>query len=117
MRDLLTTQLRVLTFRISREELLKLNRRHLAWGLAWTWIVGIGRWWDDPGARLLQHLGLGSVIYIFVLSLKQSRPLFDDRDFTSETSEYLAEFQTHIATADNDQTLGYEIDVHHRAVR
>ena len=69
MRDLLTTQLRVLTFRISREELLKLNRRHLAWGLAWTWIVGIGRWWDDPGARLLQHLGLGSVIYIFVLSL------------------------------------------------
>ena len=69
MRDLLTTQLRVLTFRISRDELLKLNRRHLAWGLAWTWIVGIGRWWDDPGARLLQHLGLGSLIYLFVLSL------------------------------------------------
>jgi hypothetical protein len=31
--------------------------------------VGIGRWWDDPGASFLQHLGLGSVIYIFLLAL------------------------------------------------
>jgi hypothetical protein len=31
--------------------------------------VGIGRYWDDPGAKLLQHLGIGSVIYIFALSL------------------------------------------------
>jgi len=29
----------------------------------------MGRYWDDPGASLLQHLGLGSVIYIFALSL------------------------------------------------
>lgn len=28
----------------------------------------MGRYWDDPGAQLLQHLGLGSVIYIFVLA-------------------------------------------------
>ncbi|MEM9823964.1 MAG: hypothetical protein AAF985_22960, partial [Bacteroidota bacterium] len=33
-----------------------------------TWIVGMGRYWDDPGAKLLQHLGLGSIIYIFVLA-------------------------------------------------
>jgi hypothetical protein len=28
----------------------------------------MGRYWDDPGAKLLQHLGFGSVIYIFVLA-------------------------------------------------
>jgi hypothetical protein len=28
----------------------------------------MGRYWDDPGAKLLQHMGLGSIIYIFVLS-------------------------------------------------
>jgi hypothetical protein len=31
--------------------------------------VGIGRYWDNPKAGLLQHLGLGSVIYVFILSL------------------------------------------------
>ncbi|MGB4990711.1 MAG: hypothetical protein WBO10_15845 [Pyrinomonadaceae bacterium] len=33
-----------------------------------TWIVGMGRWWDDPGANFLQHLGVGSLVYIFVLA-------------------------------------------------
>ena len=60
---------RLLTFRISRKELLQLNTHHLITGLIGTWLVGMGRYWDDPGAHLLQHLGLGSVIYIFILSL------------------------------------------------
>jgi hypothetical protein len=63
------TVIRLLTFRISREEFLQFNNRHLAVGVGATWIVGIGRWWDDPGARLLQHLGAGSLIYIFLLAL------------------------------------------------
>ena len=63
-----TTAFRLLTFRISRERLLKLNRNNLLFGLICTWLVGMGRYWDDPGANLLQHLGLGSVIYIFLLS-------------------------------------------------
>jgi hypothetical protein len=67
--EVLGTALRVLTFRVSREELLALGNRHLAFGLLSTWIVGMGRWWDDPGARLLQHLGMGSVIYVLALSL------------------------------------------------
>lgn len=33
-----------------------------------TWLVGIGRYWDHPNAELGQYLGLGSVIYIFLLS-------------------------------------------------
>lgn len=60
---------RLLTFRLSRQDLLALDRRHLYAGLVATWIVGMGRWWDDPGARLVQKLGLGSVIYVFVLAL------------------------------------------------
>jgi hypothetical protein len=46
-----------------------LNRRFLIIGLLVTWIVGMGRYWDDPGAHLLQHLGVGSLIYVFVMAL------------------------------------------------
>lgn len=38
-------------------------------GLAATWVVGMGRYWDDPRAVLLQHLGLGSIAYVFVMAL------------------------------------------------
>ncbi len=63
------TALRLLSFQISREELLSLDRRHLAFGLVCTWIVGMGRYWDAPSATLLQHLGVGSLVYVFGLSL------------------------------------------------
>ena len=63
------TVLRLLTFRISREEFLRFDNRHLAFGVVCTGVVGVGRWWDDAGANLLQHVGVGSVIYIFLLSL------------------------------------------------
>jgi hypothetical protein len=62
------TIFRLLSFKITREEMLTFDRRHFIAGLIGTWLVGIGRYWDDPGARLLQHLGLGSVIYIFCLA-------------------------------------------------
>jgi hypothetical protein len=63
------TAMRILTFRATREELRSLGDRDLALGLLLTWIVGMGRWWEDPRASLAQHLGLGSVAYVFVLSL------------------------------------------------
>ncbi|MBA2662673.1 MAG: hypothetical protein H0U74_10290 [Bradymonadaceae bacterium] len=59
----------LLTFRISRERLQALGNRHLALGLGSTWLVGIGRYWDDPGAKLLQHLGVGSLAYVFALAM------------------------------------------------
>jgi hypothetical protein len=62
------TAARLLTFRVTRDELLGLDRRHLAFGIAVTWLVGIGRTWDNPRATLMQHTGLGSVVYVFVLS-------------------------------------------------
>jgi len=66
---LFSTLIRLLTFKLTREEMLRFNRKHFILGFIGTWIVGIGRYWDDSGASLLQHLGLGSVIYIFVMAL------------------------------------------------
>lgn len=60
---------RLLTFRLREDEFAQLDRRHLAFGLGVTWLAGIGRYWDHPDAHLLQHAGLGSVIYVAVLSL------------------------------------------------
>jgi hypothetical protein len=59
---------RLLTFRLTRDEMLNFNYIHLIAGIIGTWIVGMGRYWDDPKASTLQHLGLGSVIYIFILA-------------------------------------------------
>jgi hypothetical protein len=66
--NLVTTTLQLLTFRLSREAMLKWETQHLVWGLLGIWIVGMGRYWDNPRASFLQHLGVGSVIYIFCLS-------------------------------------------------
>jgi len=62
------TAWKIITFRASTDELQTLNVRHLLLGLTCTWVVGIGRWWEDPRAGLLQHLGVGSVAYVFVLA-------------------------------------------------
>jgi hypothetical protein len=58
----------LLFFRINKQQLLSLNIKHFVAGFIGTWIAGIGRYWDDPGAKLLQKLGLGSLIYIFILA-------------------------------------------------
>lgn len=59
---------RLLTFRASAEDYECLHRGHLIAGLIACWLVGIGRYWDDTRATLLQHTGTGSVIYVFVLA-------------------------------------------------
>lgn len=59
---------RLLTFRITEQEMVGFTRGHLIFGLAFTWLVGMGRYWDDPRAGILQHLGVGSVVYVFVLA-------------------------------------------------
>jgi hypothetical protein len=68
MTDVIATAARVLTFRATGDELRGLDRRHLVLGLVLTWLVGIGRWWEDPHAGVLQHLGVGSLLYVVVLS-------------------------------------------------
>jgi len=68
-REVLDTTARLLTFRAKHAELNALINKHLILGLVCTWIVGIGRYWDNPRVGFLQHLGIGSVVYVFVLSL------------------------------------------------
>lgn len=59
---------RVLFFQFTKEDCVTFTKSEFTLGLIFTWIVGIGRYWDNPKANLLQHLGLGSVAYIFLLS-------------------------------------------------
>lgn len=66
--SVLTVIVNVLTFRFSLQEIRGFNRWHLIAGLLGTWVVGMGRYWDDYNAELLQHLGVGSVVYVFVLA-------------------------------------------------
>jgi hypothetical protein len=67
-RGVVATTARLLTFRLTAEEFRGFRPAHLLFGLICTWVVGAGRWWDDPRAGLPQHLGVGSVIYVFVLA-------------------------------------------------
>jgi len=62
---------RFLFFRATREELLRLDSKweYAAFGIALTWIVGVGRWWDHDDTNVFQLLGLGSLVYVFALSL------------------------------------------------
>ena len=59
---------RLITFRLTREEFLRFNLDYLAVGVICTWLVGIGRTLHNSRVEWWQHLGLGSVAYIFVLS-------------------------------------------------
>jgi hypothetical protein len=67
--DVIKTTTRLLTFRAGKTELSALGTKYLLFGLACTWIVGIGRYWDNPRVGIWQHLGIGSVVYIFALAL------------------------------------------------
>ena len=67
-RGAIQTITRLLCFRATQNELATVGWRHLALGLLCTWLVGMGRYWDNPRVGLLQHLGVGSIVYVFVLS-------------------------------------------------
>ncbi len=59
---------RVLSGRFTAADIEAAGAPHLLTGLLFTWVAGIGRYWDSPRASVLQHLGLGSVAYVLVLS-------------------------------------------------
>lgn len=59
---------RVLTFRASRNEYCDAGPTRVVVGLLLTWLAGVGRHWDDPRAKLVQRLGVGSVAYVFALA-------------------------------------------------
>ncbi|MFY9224475.1 MAG: hypothetical protein WAQ98_17510 [Blastocatellia bacterium] len=68
IKKIIKIDIKLLSLRLSEEEFTSFGKEHFVFGLMCTWFVGIGRYWDDPGAKLLQHLGVGSVVYIFVLA-------------------------------------------------
>ena len=65
----LITAVRLILFRVSQADLRELEWRHLVVGISCTWLVGMGRYWDNPRVGALQHLGVGSLAYVFILSL------------------------------------------------
>ena len=59
---------RYLLFVATAEEMAALSwRSWLGPALVATWLAGVGRYWDHPSASLPQMLGVGSVVYVFVL--------------------------------------------------
>jgi hypothetical protein len=60
---------RLLTFRRMGTGVRTHANAYLGFGLAMTWLAGIGRYWDNPRAELWQIAGLGSVAYVYSLAL------------------------------------------------
>lgn len=69
LRQILADEWRFLTFRQPSSALREHWKAYLCFGLVFTWLAGVGRYWDNPRAYSWQHLGLGSVAYVFVLAL------------------------------------------------
>lgn len=68
MRQLLVDQYRFLTFRSPSAGVREYPGAYLAFGLCLAWLAGVGRYWDNSDASLWQHLGLGSVAYVFAFA-------------------------------------------------
>ena len=68
LRDVFITQIRFLLFQPARPDLQNRFPDYLTYILLVSWLAGIGRYWDHPAAEPWQYAGLGSVIYVFVLS-------------------------------------------------
>ena len=68
LKTLLVEELRFLFFRPNGPAIRTNWKAFLAFGLFFTWLAGVGRYWDNPKAHLWQYLGLGSVAYVFVLA-------------------------------------------------
>jgi len=67
LKRVLSDEFKLLTFRQIKLDTSIVNS-YLVFGFAFTLLSGIGRYWDNPRAELWQHLGLGSVAYVFVLA-------------------------------------------------
>jgi hypothetical protein len=68
LKQIVADELRLLTFRVPGHAVAKNWKSYLAFGLFFTWLVGVGRYWDNPRAELWQLAGLGSIAYVFVLA-------------------------------------------------
>jgi hypothetical protein len=68
LQQIINDQIRFLFFKQPSKFIATHWQAYLAFGMFSTWLVGIGRYWDNPKASLFQLLGLGSVVYVVFLS-------------------------------------------------
>ena len=69
LKTFLRDEYRLLTFCAPSASIREHSSTYLAFGLFLTWAAGVGRYWDSADATLWQHLGLGSIAYVFFLTL------------------------------------------------
>lgn len=69
LKTLIADEFRLLTFRPAGPAVHTHWKAFLAFGFFFTWLAGVGRYWDNPKADVWQWLGLGSLAYVFVLAL------------------------------------------------
>lgn len=69
IKQLLMDEFRFLTFRRMSPAIRDHWKAFLVFGLTFTWLAGVGRYWDNPRAHVWQYLGLGSLAYVVVLAL------------------------------------------------
>ncbi len=67
--EVINTQIALVLFKPVVPDLKRLGDLYLAFGVAITWLVGIGRYWDNPRAMSWQYMGFGSIAYIICLAL------------------------------------------------
>jgi hypothetical protein len=58
---------RILTFRFDSEDIRALDKWSLAVGMGFTWLAGVGRYWDNERVGAVQQAGVGSLVYVVVL--------------------------------------------------
>jgi hypothetical protein len=69
MLTILRDEYRFLTFRDLSPAVRDHYAAYLGCGLFFTWLAGVGRYWDNPRAQAWQSLGLGSLAYVVILAL------------------------------------------------
>lgn len=69
IRSIIADEIRLLTFRRPSPAMEENWRPYLVFGLTFTWLAGVGRYWDHPDAQLYQYLGLGSLVYVVCLAM------------------------------------------------
>lgn len=68
-RNLILQEFRLITFQSVDIDIEAQKYWFLGFSILATWLAGIGRYWDHPSAQWWQYAGLGSVIYVFFLTL------------------------------------------------
>ncbi len=63
--NLLSVATRLLTFRASPKDFDGLRTRHLVFGLVFTWLAGMGRYWDSPHPHIVQSMGRPGPVQAF----------------------------------------------------